>query len=283
MLAPIKDPLELGHVQQTLLIPLWARAIETKKKRPIVRDERALELMDRLDFDFGVFRRAYGTQLGCVLRGLVYDAWVGAFLERHPTGTVVELGAGLNTRFERIDNGRAQWIDVDLPDTIAMRRRYFEPTERRSLIGASVLDAEWPAQLARSVSGPCYFVSEGMLMYLRESDVQGLLSRLADAFPQSEIALDSISRSVVRHQKHHDSMKHMMDAPFQWGIDDIRGIESWDPRLRVDEISSLADIPRRFPAQVPRRYRMIGEVVRRTLPWFDASYRLSRVQLGAAD
>jgi O-methyltransferase involved in polyketide biosynthesis len=119
-----------------------------------------------------------------------------------------------------------------------------------------------------------------MLMYLREPDVRQLLSRLVDTFPGSEIALDSISRGVVRHQKHHDSMKHMMDAPFQWGIDDIHGIEAWDSRLRVDEVSSLSDIPRRFPAQVPRRYRMIGDLVRTTMPWFAASYRLSRVQLG---
>lgn len=277
-----KDPLALGHVQQTLLIPLWARAVETKKRRPMVRDERARELVDRLDFDFGVFRHAYGTQLGCVLRGLLYDAWVGAFLDRHPTGTVVELGAGLTTRFERIDNGRARWIDVDLPDTIAMRRRYFEATERRTLIAASVLDADWPSELARRIDGPCTFVSEGMLMYLRERDVRALLSRLADLFPGSEIALDSISHAVVRHQKYHDAMRHMLDAPFQWGIDDVRGIERWDPRLRVDDVCSLGDITRRFPGQVPKRYRVIGGLVRTTLPWFDASYRLCRVHLGAS-
>ena len=281
MLSSSKDPLALGHVQQTLLIPLWARAEETRKKRPMVRDERARELVDRLDFDFGVFRRAYGTQLGCVLRGMVYDAWVRAFLDRHPTGTVVELGCGLNTRFERIDNGTARWIDVDLPDTIAVRRRYFEATERRTLIAASVLESDWPAQLARQIDGPCTFVSEGMLMYLRPADVRRLLTGLASAFPGSEMALDSISPAIVRHQKHHDAMKYMLEAPFQWGIEDVRTIEEWDPRLRVTDVTSLGDIPRRFPEQVPRRYRMIGGLVQKALPRFDGSYRLCRVRFGA--
>jgi O-methyltransferase involved in polyketide biosynthesis len=48
----------------------------------------------------------------------------------------VELGTGLNTRFERVDNGTVHWIDLDLPDTIALRRRYFADTERRQMVGA---------------------------------------------------------------------------------------------------------------------------------------------------
>ena len=71
----------------------------------------------------------------------------------------MELGTGLNTRFERVDNGSVHWIDLDLPDTIALRRRFFSDTERRRMIAASLLDEDWltdggAASRARTSSWP---------------------------------------------------------------------------------------------------------------------------------
>lgn len=279
-LAPKQEPLTLGPVAKTMMIPLWARAAETRKHRPLVRDVRALELCEQVDYDFATFRHSHGTQIGCVLRGLLYDRWVGDFLARHPSGTVVELGAGLSTRFERIDNGKARWVDVDLPDAIALRRRHFAPTPRRTFLAASVLDTDWPAAVAQAASGPYYFVSEGMLMYLDGEDVRGLLVRLANAFGPCEIALDSIAPAVVRHQRLHDSMKHMMDAPFRWGIDDIRDVERWDPRFAVRDVATLPDIASRFRDRVAFSHRIVGALVKRVLPGFARAYRLCRIGLG---
>ncbi len=278
-MEPTLPPLALDPVARTLLIPLWARAAETRKRRPMVSDPRALEICGLMDYDFRTFRRAYGTQLGCVLRGLLYDQWVAEFIAAHPGGTVVELGAGLGTRFERIDDGRARWIDVDLPDVIALRRRHVEASSRRSFVAASVLDPAWMHRVREISAGPYFFVSEGMLMYLDEADVRSLLVRLADAFGACEIALDSIASLIVRHQRLHDSMKHMMDAPFRWGIDDVRDIERWSARFRVGDVATLPDIARRFPDQVPIRHRVAGALLRGVLPGFAGAYRLSRIAL----
>lgn len=270
-------PLELGAVARTLLIPLWARSEEMNKRHPLVHDPRAREICEQLDFDFSIFRRAYGTQIGCVLRGLLYDHWVASFLEKNPEGTVVELGAGLSTRFERIDNGRARWVDVDLPDAMALRRMHFVPSSRRHFVPISVTDPTLTESLAREITSPCIFVSEGMLMYLPEADVRGLLVRLADSFGPTEILLDAISPAVVRNQSLHDTMKHMMDAPFRWGVDDIGDIERWDPRLRVLESATLPDIAARFRDRVPRRHRLLGALVQKTMPRFARAYRIHRL------
>jgi O-methyltransferase involved in polyketide biosynthesis len=279
--ASAPEPLTLGPVAKTMMIPLWARAAETRKRRPLVRDVRALEICERIDYDFDTFRHAYGSQIGCVLRGLLYDRWVGNFLDRHPGGTVVELGAGLSTRFERIDNGKAHWVDVDLPDAIALRRTHVTPAPRRTLIAASVLDADWPAAVARAAPGPYYFVSEGMLMYLDEKDVRALLVRIASSFGPCEVAFDSIAPGVVRHQRHHDAMKHMMDAPFRWGISDVREVERWDPRFSVREIATLPDVASLFRERVAFTHRVAAAIVSLAMPSFARSYRLSRVSMGA--
>ncbi|MGP3999547.1 class I SAM-dependent methyltransferase [Streptomyces sp. 8N706] len=72
--------------------------------------------------------------VGATLRTLLFDHWVRDFLRRHPDGTVVELGTGLNTRYERVADGRAHWFDVDLPDVIELRPAFFADGERRRML-----------------------------------------------------------------------------------------------------------------------------------------------------
>ncbi|MET9966896.1 class I SAM-dependent methyltransferase [Streptomyces sp. NPDC006356] len=147
MQQPERPP-ELGEIQETLLIPLYARAMETHKRRGMVTDPRAVEMVDALDYDFARFDGATSL-LGANLRTLLFDTWVRDFLARHPSGTVVEIGTGLNTRFERLDNGTVHWIDLDLPDVIELRRSFFEDTDRRRMLAASVTDPAWTDEVRR--------------------------------------------------------------------------------------------------------------------------------------
>jgi O-methyltransferase involved in polyketide biosynthesis len=66
----------------------------------------------------------------------MFDVLVADFLRDHPEGTVVEIGCGLNTRFERLDNGRVHWFDLDLPDSIELRQRFFSDSDRRTTLAA---------------------------------------------------------------------------------------------------------------------------------------------------
>ncbi|MDO3399909.1 class I SAM-dependent methyltransferase [Mycolicibacterium neoaurum] len=115
----MKIKLELGSVQEALLIPLYGRARDAAARHPLLGDRRAADLVAKVDYDFS---RMTGPSLpGSVIRTSIFDGWVAEFLTEYPSGTVVELGAGLNTRFDRLDNGRASWFDLDLPDVIALR------------------------------------------------------------------------------------------------------------------------------------------------------------------
>ena len=93
-------------------MPLYARALATRRKRPMLVDPKAVEIVDSIDWDFRRIAKPR-RMAGCVLRCALFDVWVREFLQRHPDGTVVEIGAGLNTRFERLDNGRVHWFDLD--------------------------------------------------------------------------------------------------------------------------------------------------------------------------
>lgn len=129
-----RQSVQLGQVQETLLVPLFARAIDSRRKRPMIQDAKAVEMVESIDWNFQRFNQRRRME-GCVLRTAMYDDWARDFIRRHPEGTVVEIGAGLNTRFERLDNGAVHWFDLDLPDTVALRRKFFADSERRATLG----------------------------------------------------------------------------------------------------------------------------------------------------
>ena len=233
------DQAQLGDVQRTLFIPLAARAQETGKKHPVLRDPKAVAMLAALDFDPAKYGKGAGGGI-VVLRTAIFDYWVRAFLARHPAGTVVELGTGLNTRFERVDNGQVHWIDLDLPDTIALRRRFFTDTDRRQMIAASVLDENWRQAVAQC-PGPYFFVTEGVLVYLPGDQVTRALAGIARTFPGAYLALDTYSRTSMRGQ--HRMAERRGIARWAWACDDPATLERLG--LRVVEQASVTRPARR--------------------------------------
>jgi O-methyltransferase involved in polyketide biosynthesis len=243
----------LGEIQQTLLIPLAARARETRRKRPVLRDPKAVEMTEAIDHDFTRQGSAVGGAI-TVLRTATFDAWVRAFLDRHPDGTVVELGTGLNTRFERVDNGSAHWVDLDLPDTIELRREFFADSERRTMVAASVLDDGWH-RLVADRPGPYFFVTEGVLVYLPEEEVTRTLAALAQRFPNALIALDTYTRRAGRRRSDAIAKRDTAPAPWAWACDDPRSLERLG--MRVTESATLSQLPRSVHERLPAHYRYL--------------------------
>jgi O-methyltransferase involved in polyketide biosynthesis len=247
-----KRQVRLGAVQQTLFIPLAARAKETQRKHPVLRDPKAVEMVQAIDYDAAKYGRGAGGSV-TVLRTAIIDFWVRGFLAAHPAGTVVEIGTGLNTRFERVDNGQVHWFDLDLPDTIELRRTFFADTGRRRMVAASVLDESWLPAVAQS-RGPYFFVADGVLAYLPEDQVTATLARIAEQFPGALIALDTYPKQTF-DQQHRLSAKKNMDAPWAWACDDPRSLERLG--LEVMESASITRPPRAMRSQLPARYRYL--------------------------
>ena len=247
-----KHQVRLGAVQQTLFIPLAARAHETRRKHPVLRDPKATEMVRSIDYDAAKYGQRTGG-LVTVLRTAIIDFWVRSFLAAHPAGTVIEIGTGLNTRFERVDNGQVHWFDLDLPDTIDLRRTFFADTGRRQMVAASVLDEDWLPVVAQS-PGPYFFVAEGVLVYLPEERVTATLARIATQFPGALIALDTYPKQTYDWQ-HRLAAKKGMDARWAWACDDPRSLERFG--LEVMESASITRPPRAMRSQLPARYRYL--------------------------
>lgn len=275
----MKLALDLSPVEETLLVPLWARAVESRATDPILRDTLSDAIHAQLDFDFSCLGEAQASQVGCCVRAELLDRWVAAFLRDHPGATVVELGCGLGSRFERVDDGRVQWFDLDLPDVIALRGHFFRDTPRRRSLSACATSAEWMDEVRAESAGPWLFVTEGMLPYLDAAQVRALFAQLATRFPGAHVIFDAMTPLVLRHQRRHDAMRHFR-ARFTWSVRDASEIEAWDARFRLLETRRLYDLLAPHARRLPRGIRWFGPWLGALYPPLKRAYTLNRVRLG---
>lgn len=186
-LVALEQPIEvdLSGVQETLLGNLGRRAAAARIGA--LEDPMAIQVVDRLDYDFGDFTR--GVRLHAV-RVATFDAAVRRFLERNPGGTVVALGEGLETQFWRVDNGQVRWLTVELPETMELRRRLLSDGARQSNHCGSALDLGWVDDLGPGI--PILVTAQGLLPYFRRDQVHGLIAGIADRLPGSALVFDVV-------------------------------------------------------------------------------------------
>ena len=98
--------IQLGGVQETLLLPLWGRAYETKKENPLLVDNTAVKIVESIGYDFSTIQAKINplSRASWIARSLYFDNQIKLFLERHPTGSVINIGCGLDTTYERVAN-----------------------------------------------------------------------------------------------------------------------------------------------------------------------------------
>jgi len=231
----VKDSIELGSVQKTLLLPLWGRAVETRKAHPLLVDPAAVHIMESIDYDFSTIARniSFVSQLAWIARSLHTDRTIRAFLERHPGATFVNLGCGLDTTFERVDNGQLRWLDLDLPDVMELRKRYIQEGGRRKFIACSLLDDAWLEHL--QTASAIFLTASGVLYYLEEASVKAFLVKLAGALPGCEILFDACSERGMRAANERVIRAGGMDesAILKWGVRRTKDLEAWDSRITV--------------------------------------------------
>jgi O-methyltransferase involved in polyketide biosynthesis len=188
----------LTGVAETLLLPLYIRATESRRPDAIVKDLMVENLIDSLDYDFSEFKFDKDDQVGIILRVRQFDLFSRDFLTRNPNAVVVHLGCGLDSRFERVDNGLLEWYDLDLPEVIDLRRQLLGGERPRyHLLSCSMFERAWQTELSGLQPRPFLFLAEGVWMYFEKSQIRQLVLSLCEHFPGAELVFDGFSPLVV--------------------------------------------------------------------------------------
>jgi O-methyltransferase involved in polyketide biosynthesis len=230
-----KISIDLGNIQKTLLLPLWGRAVESQREKPFLIDKTAVNIMSRIDYDFSTITDNINrlTQFAWIARSLNFDSSITHYLFIHPKATIVNIGCGLDTTFERVDNGLLKWYDIDLPDVIMLRKEFIEENERRKSIACSFLEDSWFQQIKQEEN--ILFLAAGVFYYFEENQIKDFLLKLAVSFPGSELLFDAASPRGVKVANEKVIKAGGMDksSVLKWGIENTKKIQSWSSRIQI--------------------------------------------------
>ena len=96
-------------------------------------------------------------------------------------------------------------------------------------------------------------MSDGVLVYLREADVAGTLTRIASRFPDAMLAFDTYPRVTFARQRKMAAKRGF--ASWQWACDDPHALEALG--LVLAESATVTRPPAGVRARLPARYRLL--------------------------
>lgn len=233
--------LKLGDVQETALIPLAIRASETEQKARL-HDEKAVEIIRALGIDTEKYDKFFSHE-GVVARTILLDRNVKDAIQGCSDAICINLGCGLDDRFSRVDNGRIVWYDIDLPDSIEVRKKCYNEKERVHMIAASVLEKQWTVSIPKDKK--VIVIAEGLLMYFSKEQVSKLLEIITGTFNEGVLIAELMHPAMTGNSKHHDTIKNT-SAVFGWGTKSGVELEELCPGLKLNKEESLNVIMKKY-------------------------------------
>jgi O-methyltransferase involved in polyketide biosynthesis len=230
-----KVEIDLKGIPQTLLLPLIGRAKFSEESYSPFYDEKAIKLVSSLNYDFDnllAVKNVRQSTLFWMARAYHFDEAIKTYLKEHPNAVIVNLGCGLDTAFNRVDNGKLSWIDIDLPEVIELRQKLLPPTHREHYIAKSVLNFSWIDDV-KKFGNELFFFAGGLFTYFTEDQVKSIFITMANRFPKAELIFDNISPKGLKYANNMLKKSDMKDALLQWSIYDGKKLEAWSPKIKV--------------------------------------------------
>ena len=232
------NTVNISGVPETMLQTLYARATESNKKNHKIYDEKAIEILKKLYYDFTLADNDSAMKNGVIARTIVLDKLVKKFIKENPNTTVVNIACGLDTRFYRVDNGKINWYNLDLPETMNIRKNLIVENERVNLIAKSAMDESWSNDISE-IKNNVLVIIEGLSMYLSENDIKKILNIIDRKFDRVTIYMETMNPFVVRHVK--EKSIDASDAKFSWGIKTGKELELYNSNYHFEKDVSLAE------------------------------------------
>ena len=235
----MKYKIEKNTVQETLIIPLYARKVCSELYPNLYRDETAVQLIGEIDYDFSdadknarsLMQRFGSLEVAMRQNDLAWE--VRDYLRTHPNAAVVNLGCGLDSTGRSCDNGSCKIYNLDFPDVIAVRNELLPAGEREENITCDLNNTEWFRKIDSS-KGAVFFAS-GVFYYFLTEQVKALVQRMADAFPGGVMVFDAANRTAVKMiAKTWLKSAKIRDVGAYFAVSDApKEIDAWSSHLQV--------------------------------------------------
>lgn len=183
-------------IQEKMLQALRGRERESKREGHFLYDQKAVQVVEALDYDFTEMDKAAEMGRGAIAKALLLDELAEDYIRENPEASIVDIACGIDTRFYRVDNGKIRWYNLDLPETIEARKRLLGGHDRVFDIPKSVLDESWTEEI--EARGPVLILAEGFAMYSGREDIKKLFRIIGARFREVSVLMEITVPRVVK-------------------------------------------------------------------------------------
>lgn len=268
-MSVLQSTQNLGQIPETMLITLWAKAEEIKRPNPLLKDEKAVEILEQVDYDFTKFKKSVMSQVGVCIRASLIDKEANEFIKKNPDAVVIQLGAGLDARYERLGVPEVtHWYELDVPESIELRKRFFNESTHHTFLAMSLFDYRW-IDIVKAHQKPVLIILEGVLMYFPKNEVKAFFQKVCQEFEEATVLFDMLAYVLVKQAKHHDTVSKVGDGnvpEFKWSELFTREMEKWNPKIHLEKEYYMSGYDqKRFPFifrmlyKIPRFYRRFNQ------------------------
>ena len=237
----MKYHIEKNTIQETLVIPLYARALCTRRFPHLFADPLSVELLKQMDYDFSTLEQVSGGLMqtfGAMEAAMRQNdlAWeVKDYLRDHPRAAVVNLGCGLDQTGRSCDNGQCRIYNIDLPDVMAVREALLPAGEREKNLAADLNDLTWFDAIDTPVEDGAVFFAAGVFYYFRTEQVRALCAAMAERFPGGRLIFDAAGPTAVKLMlKTWVQQAGIRDVGAYFSVQDAeKELPAWSDRITV--------------------------------------------------
>ena len=200
----MRYPIEKNSIQETLVIPLYGRALCSRKFPHLFADQTAAELLEQIDYDVSAMEQRSGGlmqtfgALEAAMRQSDLAFEVREYLRAHPRAAVVNLGCGLDSTGRSCDPGQCRIYTIALPDVMAVREALLPAGEREENLAADLNDLSWFDAIDAPTEDGAVFFAAGVFYYFRTEQVRALCAAMAERFPDGRLVFDAAGQTAVK-------------------------------------------------------------------------------------
>ena len=212
----------MNNVNKTLYIPLYGKAY-VSHKGIILNDKKAEEIWDTERFELKGKSKSKWLCYYMGMRSAVFDKWLKEKMSDDKNAVIVHIGCGMDSRIERVGTNNHQWYDVDFPDVITERKRYYKENEFYHMIESDARSNSWINTLPAKQNA--IILLEGVSMYFTLDELKKLLTSLNNHFSSVELLIDFYTNRAASASKYKNPINDV-------GVTTVYGLD--EPKLMED-------------------------------------------------
>lgn len=221
----------MNSVNRTLYIPLYGKAY-VSRKGIILHDAKAEDIWAAEQFPLKGKSRSKWLAYFMGMRSAVFDRLLEANMHAYPDAVILHIGCGMDSRVERVGTHSHRWYDLDFPEVIRERKRYYQESPEYRMIPSDIRELQWLNALPKA--GRAIILMEGVSMYLSPDELKTVLQALTGHFDQIQLLMDCYTEFAAKASKYKNPI-HDVGVTLVYGLDDPKKMEDSTGILFVKE------------------------------------------------